>query len=210
MATRHCPVVRLHYILRGISRAQPRSSHTVCLPITTDVLESLFWVWAAAPPQYKLTMLWAACTLGFFAFLRSGEFTFVPSSNHTPLAPANIQVDDHHNPSFLSITLHWSKTDPFGAGCTLYVGYSGSHICPVTAVLAYLAIRPSVPGPLFLHANGSPLTFSDLVTAVRSALSSTDRDLSRFTEHSFRSGQPQLLLMQVYWATGGHQPSCAI
>ena len=180
--------VRLHYVLRGISRAQPRCSRPVRLPITIDVLESLFQVWAAAPPQYEFTMLWAACTLGFFAFLRSGEFTSVPGGNHATLTPADVQVDNRHNPSFLAVTLRQSKTDPFGAGCTLYIGRSGSHICPVHAVLAYLAIRPSVPGPLFLQANGSPLTRSDLVTAVRAALSGTGRDLSRFTGHSFRIG----------------------
>ena len=33
-----------------------------------------------------------------------------------------------------------------------------SGICPVTALLAYLAIQPPSPGSLFVYSNGSPLT----------------------------------------------------
>ena len=133
-------------------------------------------------------MLWAACTLGFFAFLRSGEFTVVPGRKEGLLSPADIQVDSRQSPKFISITLHSSKTDPFGNGCTLYIGHTDSEICPVTAVLAYLAIRPPIHVPLFLHANSSLLTWSSLVSAVRSALSDSGLDLSRYMGHSFRIG----------------------
>ena len=100
-------------------------------------------------------MLWAACTLGFFAFLRSGEFTAVPGGHHV-LQAADVRVDSHQSPTFISITLRGSKTDPFGAGCTLYVGHTQTHICPVTAVLAYLSVRAPGPGPLFCHADALP------------------------------------------------------
>ena len=133
-------------------------------------------------------MLWAACTLGFFAFLRSGEFTVVPNGNPALLTPVDIPVDDCWNPLYLAVMLRGSKTDPFGAGCTLYVGRSAAPICLVTAVLAYLAIRPAGPGPLFVHADQSPLTRSDLISAIRSALTGTGLDLSWYTGHSFRIG----------------------
>ena len=58
----------------------------------------------------------------------------------------------------------------------------------MTALLAYLAIRPTLPGPLFLHGNGAPLTRSDLISAIRAALSGVGVDLSRYTGHSFRIG----------------------
>ena len=176
---------RLHYVLRGVVRTQPGSSRPTRLPITVDVLEHLFRVWAATTPHHNTVMLWAACTLGFFAFLRSGEFTSVPGRTQAFLTPADVQVDNRRNPSFLAITLRGSKTDPFGAGCTLYIGRTYSNICPVTAVLVYLSISPQVPGPLFLHADRSPLTRSGLISAVRSALSGTGVDLSCYTGHSF-------------------------
>ena len=181
-------LVRLHYVLRGMSRSQPKGSRPARLPITIEVLESLFQAWTTTSPCYDTIMLWGACTLVFFAFLRAGEFTSVSGREQTLLTPADIQVDSRHNPTYLAITLRGSKTDPFGAGCTLYVGRTRSHICPVAAILAYLAIRPPLPGPLFLYADGSPLTRTGLVSAVRSALSGSGADLSRYTGHSFRIG----------------------
>ena len=133
-------------------------------------------------------MLWAACTLGFFGFLRSGEFTVVPGINQTLLSPSDIRVDSHQDPTYVAVTLRGSKTDPFGVGCTLFIGRTNSSICPVAALLAYLAIRPPSPGPLFVHDNGSPLTRAGLVSAVRAALSEGSVDLSRYTGHSFRIG----------------------
>ena len=112
----------------------------------------------------------------------------VPNGNTALLTPADVRVDNRRNPSYLAITLRGSKTDPFGAGCTLYVGHSAAPICPVTAVLAYLAIRKAGPGPLFVHADQSPLTRSDLISAIRSALAGTGLDVSRYTGHSFRIG----------------------
>ena len=77
---------------------------------------------------------------------------------------------------------------PFGRGHTLYIGSTRLRICPVTAVLAYLEIRPKSQGPLFLHADGSPLTRSQLIAEVWSALQGSGLDLSWYTGHSFRIG----------------------
>ena len=179
---------QLHYVLRGMERTQPQRLRPRRLPITVDVLSSLFQVWSTSSDHYEATMLWAACTLGFFAFLRSGEFTLSSPSSEPVLTPSDVWVDNRADPSFLTITLRSCKTDPFGAGCTLYVGCTHSSICPVSAVLSYLAARSPSPGPLFVHQDGSPLTRSCLVAAVRAALSNSGRDLSRYNGHSFRIG----------------------
>ena len=171
-----------------MERAQPKGLRPRRLPITADILNSLFQVWSASSDHYEATMLWAACTLGFFAFLRSGEFTVLSPSSKLVLTPSNICVDSRTDPSFLIITLRSCKTDPFGAGCTLYVGCTHSTICLVAAVLSYLAARSPSPEPLFIHQDGSPLTCSFLVAAVRAALSNSGRDLSRYNGHSFRIG----------------------
>ena len=51
-----------------------------------------------------------------------------------------------------------------------------------------MAIRPQVPGPLFVHSDGAPLTRTELVMEVRAALTGDGMDLSRYTGHSFRIG----------------------
>ena len=72
--------------------------------------------------------------------------------------------------------------------CTLFIGRTNSSICPVAALLAYLAIQPPSNGLLFVHDNGSPLTRAGLVSPVCAALSEGSVDLSRYTGHSFRIG----------------------
>ena len=181
---------QLHYILRAIRRTQPLHSRSSRLPITPSILRHLHSVWSAPPVAHDTCMLWAACCLGFFAFLRAGEFTCSSPSAYVPsmLSPQDIVINSRANTTFLAVTLRSSKTDVFGAGHTLYIGSTGNCLCPVAAILAYLAIHPPGPGPLFLHESGQPLSRAGLVQSVRSALGSVGGDLSRFNGHSFRIG----------------------
>ena len=94
---------------------------------------------------------------GFFAFLRSGEFTCRSWSSYTSsvLSLEDIAIDNRHNPTLIYLTLKHSKSDIFSAGVTIYVGRTNNILCPVSALLAYLAICPSTPGPLFLLSSGN-------------------------------------------------------
>ena len=79
-------------------------------------------------------MLWEARALGFFGFLRAGEFTVVSNGNQSLLSPANIQVDSHHNPKYLVVQLRGTKTTHL-AGNILYTlavqgrEYTQSPLC---------------------------------------------------------------------------------
>ena len=70
------------------------------------------------------------------------------------------------------VHLRQSKTDPFHKGVSIYMylGITHGHLCPVTAILAYVAVRPSVSGPLFLFKDGSHLTREQFVQHLRQAL----------------------------------------
>ena len=57
----------------------------------------------------------------------------------------DVAIDSHEAPSHMTICLNRSKTDPFGAGFTLHLGRTGDDLCPIAAMLGYLARRP--PGP---------------------------------------------------------------
>ena len=84
----------------------------------------------------------------------------------------------------------------FGAGVSLYLGQNQPPICLVAAVLAFLSRHSPVQGPLFVHQDGSPLTRTQLVTAIRSALQMAGCDCSGFSGHSF-----------LHWC-GDHCSSC--
>lgn len=181
---------QLHYILTAVRRTQPIHTRPSRLPVTPDVLTQLYTTWSSPPVSPDAHMLWAACCLGFFAFLRSGEFTCPSLAAYSPamLSPRDIQVDDHANPTCVFVTLRSSKTDIFGRGQTLCIGSTGNHLCPVAALLSYLALQTPGPGTLFVYQSGQLLSRQSLVHEVRRALVASGRDLSRYNGHSFRIG----------------------
>ena len=71
-------------------------------------------------------------------------------------------VDLLQSPTCLRIWIKVSKTDPFHQGCHIHIGLARAPLCAVQALLAYLSLRGNVPGPLFLLANGQPLSRSIL------------------------------------------------
>ena len=90
-------------------------------------------------------LLWAACCLGFFGFLRAGEFT-ATGGLAPPITLADVLVDSHSAPSVLKVRLRKAKTDPFGRGVKLFLGRTGALICPVSAVLKLLEVRSKENG----------------------------------------------------------------
>ena len=141
-------------------------------------------------PSFRNAMLWAACCLGFFGFLRAGEFTCTSTGNGTQgvISVADVSIDSRENPQLLTVHLRTSKTDPFSVGAYLYLGRTSTILCPVAAVLGYLAIRPSNPGPLFILEDGTPLKKEYFVAHLREALSRAGVQTAGFSGHSFRIG----------------------
>ena len=133
-------------------------------------------------------MLWAACCLGFFGFLWAGEFTInsiFDSDIH--ITVQDIQVDSRTDPSSIRVHLKGSKMDPFRQGCHIYLGQGQYPICPISAKLTYLHLRGSAAGPLFIHADGRPLSCQQLSSFLQSKLQAAGI-LGHYAGHSFRIG----------------------
>ena len=182
---------QLELALRGTRKEQSGQAKQTRLPITPSVLLRMRQVWDRDGASWDHIMLWAACCLGFFGFLHSGELTAAEDGEFDPkqhLSFRDIAVDNPADPSVLSVRIKQSKTDPFRQGVTIFVGRTNTPLCPVTAVLAYLAVRGQGEGPLFRFSDGQPLTRQRLVLAVRRALAAAGYRSEDYAGHSFRIG----------------------
>ncbi|XP_011407305.1 PREDICTED: uncharacterized protein LOC105314691 [Amphimedon queenslandica] len=177
---------RLQLVLRGVARASSHhNGRAARLPITGTVMHQLVGVWSGQ--DFESRLIWAAICVGYFGFLRVGEFTA------TDLSPANIlmsevAINSRTSPTAIRLRLRKAKTDPFGRGVEIFLGVSGSGVCPVSALLSYLAIRPLGNGHLFIWEDGRPLTRTAFVTRLRRGLQSAGFDMSRYSGHSLRIG----------------------
>ena len=177
--------LQLRRVLRGIKRHQG-SNQPKRQPITSDLMHVIHR--SLDFSSHNHTMLWAACCIGFFGFLRAGEFTVnAPFDPAIHLSVNDIQADSLSNPKSFRILIKCSKTDPFRQGCFVYIGTGGQDLCPVRALVQYLHLRGPAPGPLFRLADGTPLSRQWLACSIRSIFSSAGVP-GCFSGHSFRIG----------------------
>lgn len=183
---------RLQLTLNGIKRSQVASSPPrVRLPITLQLMQKIKNLLLQQPDSYDTIMLWAACCLAFFGFLRVSEFT-VPNqecydeSSHLSLK--DISVDSRKNPRLIKVTIKQSKTDPFRKGVHLYLGATDLPICPISGILPYLAARGARAGPLFVTEKGKVLTRQIFSNKIDTVLEQLQIDPSYYNTHSFRIG----------------------
>ena len=180
----------LQKVLRGILRFQGKS----CIlrqPITPVVLAAMQPILRTWLGERDFTMIWAAFTLAFFAFLRCSEFTYNGIAQFRPWFDLSADsVSFHHSqacPQQMSVLLKASKTDTYRQGYTLVIACSPSPICAVTAMRNYfLAALPH--GPLFYFHSGRLLTRSAVVNLLRDAARHAGLPYRSLKGHSFRIG----------------------
>ena len=185
---------RLEYITKGVKRAEsekPSTGTRTRLPITPSILLRLKEVWEKSTVTEDTLMIWAACTLAFFGFLRIGEMTVPNLQSYDPtvhLSIPDVVFDHPSTPTAMFITIKSSKTDPFRKGVTLALGRTNRPLCPVAAMAAYLQQRGHSLGPLFRFKNGEPLTRKKFVDHIKSGLNTAGLNQEKYNGHSFRIG----------------------
>ena len=148
----------LHRVVWGIKQSHGSSS-SMHLPITDNIMMVIWQSLKMACADH--CMFWTACTVGYFGFLCSAEFT-VPSmasfstSLHLPVR--DIVVDGISAPSCRRVRIKVSKTDALRKGAVIHIGWGVYPLCAVQTMMAYLMQRGNAPGPLFLLQDGHPLS----------------------------------------------------
>ena len=132
-------------------------------------------------------MLWLACMLAFFGFLRSSEYV-APSTKTYDKAVTHFREDIVIRKHTIQVAIKASKTDPFRVGMKIFVAATGQSVCPSWALKKYLYYRKCCKGPLFQLSNGNYLTRQVLASIVRKDLVSYGLRPSAYCTHSFRIG----------------------
>ena len=135
----------LYLVLTGMKRSQAeagRPPRKPRLPITPPILERIRSLWNGCSTRAEYVVPWAAVTLCFFGFFRSGEVT-VPLREafdaRVHLGWGEVAIDDRTNPQVVRVHLRRYKTDQFGEGIDIVVGRTGDTLCLVTAACALMA-----------------------------------------------------------------------
>ena len=183
---------KLEMVLRGIKKeAAKTKAPRIRLPITIEVMAKIKEVLYKNPTNPDNVLFLAASCLAFFGFLRCAEFTVPSQSEYNPdthLSLQDIAIDSIESPALIQVTIKQSKTDPFRTGVQMFLAKTGKEICPVSAILPYLALRGPTQGPLFTYQDGSYLTRQTFTTSLRRTLLQAGIDDSNYAAHSFRIG----------------------
>ena len=172
---------------RAFSPARPQRTR---LPITVAMLRAIRSSLDASSDRER-ELVWAVAALAFFGFFRLGELLLDKEATYNPsmhLSWGDVAADSRDEPSALRVHLKRSKCDQAGLGIDIFVGRAGNELCPVAAVLAYLAVRGSSPGPLFIDTKKQPLTKARFVARIRDILEEAGYPSRQFAGHSFRIG----------------------
>jgi hypothetical protein len=136
-------------------------------------------------------VMWAALTCGVYGLFRTGELTI--TSRHEPCLQRS--ACSLEGPGHFRLHLDASKTDIFRQGADVHIMANGSLSCPVSALTAMLALRPSsLPSdPLFRLSNGRALTRDLLINFMHRLLTRGGINPEGYSGHSMRRGGAQAL-----------------
>ena len=107
-------------------------------------------------------MLWAAVTLGFIGFLRGSEYLSPARGKYhrqRTLQHRHLEMQSDR----LVVRIPVSKTDQLGKGALVTIYSSGSDVCAVAAMQAYLlGTSRRQHDPVFAYSDGGLLTIAEL------------------------------------------------
>ena len=123
--------------------------------------------------------------LAFFAFLRVGEMTGTPQAGTHTLSVSSIKAV----PGTTSLSLTFSHYKHSKKPATITVEPQAvARYCPVRAWNAYLALRGSTPGPMFIRHTRQPVSRHAFASQLALSLQACHLSPTLYKSHSFRIG----------------------
>jgi len=98
---------------------------------------------------------------------------------------SDVALDNRASPSLIKITIKHSKGDQFRKGNEFAWEKTTHAVCPVRALVKYLARQGGTPGPLFVWPNNKALTRASFCSALYKAFQKLHMDPHDFNTHSF-------------------------
>ena len=176
-------------LLTALSRQRPAD---VRLPVTRPVLHKLIQSLSFTNSSaFQRSLFSAMYLVAFYGLFRIGELAI----KSTRLASSVVQFSDltflsrkghpHMAKITISVYKHNSNNRPFDI---LLAAEESQPYCPVTALIQYCKVRGDRPGPLFCHADYSPISVYQFNSELQRCLTYCGLDISRYKSHSFRIG----------------------
>ena len=101
---------------------------------------------------------------------------------------ADISIDNADNLTVVKAKITASKTNQFRKGVDMFIGGTYNQLCPVEALMAYVAVRGQDDRLFFYFKDDRLLTKGRFVTSVWEALIAAGIDAKKFAGHSFQLG----------------------
>lgn len=179
--------IQLQNLIRGVKQVRRSSSDSTRLLITFEIMSTIHR--SLDLSEKDNIMIWAACCLGYFGFLRLSEFT-IDTAFHPRIhmAVGDIEAVSQVDPTYMKVKVKLLRRDPFRKESHIYLGRIDSPMCPCTSISNYLKVRGSESGPLFLYRDGSPLSRQKLSSTLKSILGSASSLPCNCSGFSFRNG----------------------
>ncbi|CAC5398823.1 unnamed protein product [Mytilus coruscus] len=137
-------------------------------------------------------MLETVCTVGFYGFMRCGEFTVLKANQFDP--SVNLCIGDIvFHKEMIVLKLKQSKTDPFRKGIYIQLHRVQNQVCPYKVLVNYCKVReslkPSLPSnPLFISQNFESLERMYFINCIKQVLSLCGFNPDHYNGHSLRIG----------------------
>jgi len=173
----------------GCKRLRGSMTMDIRRPITFPILKQLITVLPAiCSSSFEVCLFRSVFSLAYFGFMRVGEYACISKNNQVGHALRIGDVVVNHNNS-IDVLFQHSKTDQRGNCMSIKIHAADEELCcPVRNMQRYLAIRPHVLGPLFLHFNHDPLTIRQVSSIMKSGVKLLGLSPSEFSPHSLRIG----------------------